>query len=164
MRKDQLLVTWEDYVAVLLRCPQYRLLFVAYCVDNAGNWLSMLACLSIIDQHGKAIYTSLYFIFRLLPNVLLSGILGPLADVLNKRNGMIVCNVGSAVSVALLAMPWPDHLQLPVIFGAALLQFSFDTLYGPLRQSLIPFLVDESDMQVVTTLVSVISCNCTVND
>lgn len=155
------LITWRHYMDVLRRSPEYRLLFIAYCIDNAGNWLSFIACLAVIDQYGKASYTSLYFIFRLLPSVCLAGVTGPLADKLNKRDAMIMCNVGSALSVGVLALPWPRHLMLPIILGAALLQFSFDALYGPLRQSLIPHFVLEADMQVVTTLVHTFLLNYT---
>ncbi|CAM9210256.1 unnamed protein product, partial [Ectocarpus fasciculatus] len=145
----------KDYFRVLRERPEYRVLFIAYCIDNAGNWLSFIACLSIIDRYGKASYTSLYFIFRLLPSVCLAGVLGPLADRLNKRDGMILCNVGSALAVLVIALPWPEHVLLPIVLGAALVQFSFDTLYSPLRQSMIPYFVKDADMQVVTTLDSV---------
>lgn len=118
-----------------------------------GNWLSFITCLAIIDRYGKASYTSLYFIFRLIPPVCLAGFTGPLADKLNKRDSMVICSLGSCLSVAVLALPWSEHLQLYVVLAAVFVQFSFDALYGPLRQSLIPYVVNEADLQVVTTLV-----------
>ena len=81
--------------------------------------------------------------------------MGPLADKINKRNGLIICSIGSAMSVSVLLLPFPLYIQPFIIMGSALVQFSFDALYHPLRQSLVPFLVLRKELQVTTTLVRV---------
>jgi hypothetical protein len=40
-----------------------------------------------------------------------------------------------------------------VVWASALVQFTFDALYSPLRQSMIPLIVRTQDLQIVTTLV-----------
>ncbi len=67
-------ISLYDYWRVLSTLPSYRIIFIAFCVDNIGNWLTFIACLTIIDRHGKDMYTSLYLACRLLPALLFAGL------------------------------------------------------------------------------------------
>ena len=66
-------VLCSDYSRVLRDSPHYRILLLAYCIDNIGNWLTFIACLKIIGGLGRALYTSLFLALRLLPSLLLGG-------------------------------------------------------------------------------------------
>ena len=76
---------------------------------------------------------------------------------------MIVCALGSAASVGILLLPCSSAAKPYFICISATVQFTFDALYGPLRESLVPLLVPESDLQVIATLVSYtarVQCFC----
>lgn len=71
--------TFAEYWRVLSRNEYFRLFFISYCIDNVGNWLNFIACLSIMDQFGKSYYTAVYLSLRLLPPLLLAGTCTPYA-------------------------------------------------------------------------------------
>jgi hypothetical protein len=66
--------TFAEYWRVLSCNEYFRIFFISYCIDNIGNWLNFIACLSIMDQFGKSYYTAVYLSLRLLPPLLLAGI------------------------------------------------------------------------------------------
>ena len=159
LEEEQSGISLRHYVLLLKENTIYRTLFVAYCVDNCGNWLTFVACISIIDRLGAgALDTSLFLICRLLPSFLFAGVLGPVADRYNKLNLLILCSLGSACSVCLIvlllsAIDHNDKLPtLACIYALTLAQFSFSALYEPVRNSLLPLVVSEAELIVATSL------------
>jgi MFS family permease len=145
-----------DYFRVLRDYPSYRYVLLSFFVDNLGNWFTFISCLTITDNFGGVRWTTIYLMIRLMPSFVFAPCLGPLADRLDKRLGMIGCSLCSACTVLLMAFIVGDGtslslLQLFGIYLASLVQFSLDTLYGPLRSSLIPLLVDKRDLMITST-------------
>jgi MFS family permease len=142
-----------DYLRVVRDNEAFRYAFIANCIDTIGNWLTFVACVSITDKYGGgALLTSLYFVCKLSPPLLFAGIVGPLADQMNKRTLLIICAFGSAASVSLLLLPVQGWTRLWLLYLSVFLQFSFNSLYEPARGSLVPFLLPDSDLIVATTL------------
>lgn len=141
-----------DYYRVLRDNRSYALLLLSYCVDNIGNWLTFVACITLADQLGGALYVSIFLTLRLFPSMLLSWVVGPLADRLDKRWTLIGCSIGSGLAVASLMLPLPDALRSATLFISVFVQFSFMALYNPTRNSLVPLLVPKADLIVATTI------------
>jgi MFS family permease len=146
------MVELSDYWRVVRDNESFRYAFIACCIDTIGNWLTFVACVTITDKYGGALLTSLFFVFKLSPPLLFAGIVGPLADSMNKRTLLIACAFGAAGSVSLLLLPIEGWMRLFLLYLSVFLQFSFNSLYEPARGSLIPLLLDESDLIVATTL------------
>jgi Na+/melibiose symporter-like transporter len=145
-------VGFHDYYRVLRDNEPYRLSFISYCIDNTGNWLTFVACVSITDKIGGASYTSVYLIIRLLPSFLWASVAGPLADRLDKRDTMIICTVGSACAVTLLMLPMDKMYMIGAIYVTTFIQFTLGALYEPSRNSCIPLFMPTKDLIVSTTL------------
>jgi MFS family permease len=146
-----------DYYRVLRDYPAYRYILLSFFVDNLGNWFTFISCLTITDTFGGVRWTTIYLMLRLIPSFIFAPCLGPLADRLDKRLGMIGCSVLSACTVLAMAVIVGDgtssltYLHLFGIYLASIIQFTLDTLYGPLRGSLIPLLVDKRDLMITST-------------
>ena len=118
-----------------------------------------MACINIIDQlEVQAIDTSLFLICRLLPSILFASILGPIADRYNKLNLLIMCSLGSAISVsvmvALLSLvdDFGRVATLSMMYTLTFMQFTFSALYEPVRDSLLPTVVSDTDLIAATSL------------
>lgn len=159
-KEDDKMTTLHDYVRLLRENEVYRILFISYCIDNCGNWFTYVACISIIEHIGQsgALDTALFLISRLLPSVLFAGLLGPVADRYNKFTLLIVCSLGSALSVLLIVTLHPIAVlygkipALILIYTLTLVQFTFSALYEPVRNSLLPIVVSQQDLIVATSL------------
>lgn len=156
---DDKMTTLSDYWRLLRDNDTYRTLFLAYCIDNCGNWLTFVACISIIENLGAgALNISIFLICRFLPCFVFAGVLGPLADRYNKFTLLITCSLGSALSVVLLvtllpiATAYGKFSTLFLIYSLTLAQFTFSALYEPVRNSLLPAVVSQSDLIVATSL------------
>jgi Na+/melibiose symporter-like transporter len=149
----------SDYSRLLCENNTYRTLFIAYCIDNIGNWLTLVASITIIENlQAGALDVSLFLICRLLPSIIFAGVLGPMADRHNKLRLLIGCSLGSAISVSLLVFLIPFatlHGKTPtlaLIYTLTLAQFTCSALYEPTRNSLLPIVVSEADLIVATSL------------
>lgn len=154
--EEQNRIKCGDYFRVLRDYPAYRLLLFSYFIDNLGNWFTFISCLTITDNFGGVIWTTIYLMIRLIPSFIFAPCLGPLADKYDKRLGMICCSILSAAVVLFMAgiITTGDSLTYFQLFGiycASLIQFTLDTLYGPLRGSLIPLLVKKEDLMITST-------------
>jgi hypothetical protein len=145
-------VELSDYWRVVRDNESFRYAFLACCIDTIGNWLTFVACVTITDKYGGALLTSIFFVCKLSPPLLFAGIVGPLADSMNKRTLLIACAFGAAASVSLLLLPIEGWMRLWILYLSVFFQFSFNSLYEPARGSLIPLLLHESDLIVATTL------------
>ena len=147
--------TLYDYWRVLRYNVSYRLAFISYCIDNAGNWLTFVACIAITNNIGGSLYTSAYLITRLVPSFLFAGLIGPLADKWDKRWLMIGSALGSACSVSILLIPATGYTLLWMVFLSAAMQFTFAALYEPVRSSLVPLITSPDELAAATTLDSI---------
>ncbi len=66
-------LSMSDYYYILKNNRSYRLAYTAYCIDNVGNWLTFIACMSIVNKLDRTIYTSIYIILRILPALVFAG-------------------------------------------------------------------------------------------
>src|SRR3989449_10245372 len=82
--------------------PSMRRLFIAQCVSSLGDWIVLVALLSVAERlvWGTAFATfgaGFVLMSRLVPGLLLTPLAGVMLDRLDRRKTMVVCDVGRGV-------------------------------------------------------------------
>lgn len=143
------------YFAVLSDFPDFRWAFIAYLVNSAGNWINYVAALQVLSNIAPAsqgaLLTSYFMVARLLPAMILTPITGLIADSIDKRLGLAICNVASAAVVTgFIAIRHTS--QIGGFFIVVFLQEALFAQYETIRRAMLPDLVPASDLKVATTL------------
>jgi dTMP kinase len=125
----------------VFRVPGFLPLFGAQFVSSLGDWIGLLAILSIATRVSGANAIALVMIARMLPGFLLAPIGGALVDRWNRKVVMISCDIGRAGLLAIL--PFWEH-----IYGLILISFSIEMLtllWGPAKDATVPNIVKDPD-------------------
>src|SRR3954453_24240942 len=85
-------------VRAVLRIPAFRRLWVALSFSSLGDWLGLLATTALAQELNRGYSPKAYAIgavlgVRLVPSLLFGPLAGALADRLNRRVTMVVCDV-----------------------------------------------------------------------
>lgn len=144
--------------AVLRPNPQFRKLWYAQVVSQAGDWLNRIAILSLIGSLGGAeaalkvggLY-SLELALRLLPAGLFGPLAGPAGDRLPRRALMIATDLGrAAIVLGMLAVRSEE--DLPLLYGLLLAQSSLAIFFNAARAGALPSTVRPEDLHAANTL------------
>jgi MFS family permease len=133
-----------------LRHQPFRLLFAGQVVSDLGDWLDLLALLTLIAftwHLGAAALAALNLAF-LLPWALLGPFAGVLADRWPRRTTMVCCDLGRALIV--LGLLWAP--SLPPLILLVILKNTLSTLFTPARQSAIRGTVPDGDLLAANAL------------
>ena len=138
-------------ISLLRRNRDFRRLFLASVISLGGDWFLFVAIGSLVfDATGKASSIGLLILSQELPFFASSWFGGILADRLDRRRLMIVCDVARAgVCVAFLAVE-PAHLWLAFVLIAVLSTFAGP--YDPAFSAATPNVVDPEDLPVANAL------------
>jgi MFS family permease len=100
---------------------------------------------------------AMLFILRLLPSVIVSGVGGVLADMVDRRRAMIALDVCGALAVLLYIPVVAYGKSLAMLYVVVLLQATIAALYDPVRQAILPMLVTtEAHLKLAITLTGII--------
>lgn len=137
---------WPNALAAL-RQRDYRLLWTGSLISNIGSWMHMLAKSWMVYQlSGSKFWLGLDGFAGGLP-VVLTPLAGVLADRLDRRWLLGVCNFLAGIFALGLALLYFSHqLQVWHIVIASLLMGTVGALMFPAYQSLIPELVGHGDL------------------
>ena len=140
---EQLKRPWGDWVKELLALRDFRLMWAAGGLDNAGRWMDTVVMgLLVLDLTDSAFQVALLFVFRWIPMLAFALISGMIADRANRWAVMMVArSVAVASTAVILALvltgavePW--HVFIASFFLGCLFVMEF-----PSRRSLIYDLV-----------------------
>lgn len=119
-------------------------LWVAQVVSSIGDWLGLFAILSIAkglsDRPEAAI--SLVMVARMAPGFVLAGVGGVIADRVDRKRLMVICDVGRAAVVAML----PFVTNLYELFAASLVLEVLSLLWAPAKDASVPNLVPDDKL------------------
>jgi MFS family permease len=120
-----------------------RTLAAATAASNTGNWAASVAlALVVFAKTGSTVWLSASFLFTQVPSALVAPLSGMMADRLDRKRIMIICDLlGAAVYAGMAVTGRP----LPLIAAgsaAALLHAPF----GPAAQAAVPNLAGEADL------------------
>ncbi len=118
----------------------YRLLFGAFFVSTAGDWLYKLALpLLVLRTTGSALQTAAVYSLEYWPYLLLGLAGGVIADRANRRLLLVRADALAAAVVGLLAvLVWQGEARLWMVYVAAFALSGISPVYQATFQALVP--------------------------
>ena len=157
--KDYIDLPSISYWEFLTQNRNYRWYISSFLITHFGEWLTYIASIDFVEtvrgkrgQSTSRTAISILIVVRLLPNVILSGLGGTLADSLDRRHIMIGLDVCGALCAGLFILAW-EMESIALLYVATACQQCIAGLYNPSHSAIVPQLV-ESDAQLkkATTL------------
>lgn len=128
----------------------YFRLWMAQVVSSIGDWIGLVAILAIAadisDRPEAAI--SLVMVARMVPGFLLGPVGGVIADRIDRKRLMVICDLGRAAVVATL----PFATGLFELFLASLVLEVLTLLWTPAKDASVPNLVPEDKLVAANSL------------
>ncbi|HZU67433.1 MAG TPA: MFS transporter [Ktedonobacteraceae bacterium] len=133
-----------------LRHRAFSLLFGGQVISDLGDWLDLLALLSLITFTWKlgAGALAALSVALILPSILVAPFAGVWVDRWPRRTVMIACDLARAVVV--LGLVWAPNLY--VLLALVLAAGIFTSFFDPARQATIRFTVPEDDLLAANSL------------
>src|SRR3954471_13096854 len=86
--------------------PEFRALFTAYSVSLLGTVVATVALTVLVyARTGSSALAALTFTLMFVPYLFAGGLLNALVDRRPPRRLMVVCDLGSAVLISVMALP-----------------------------------------------------------
>lgn len=139
----------------VLRNRNYALLWLSSLISTLGDWLLLVALpLFVLALSGSALATGLTLLSATLPLVLFAPLAGVIADRVDRRRLMIMCDlIRAALLPALLLVH--DLRQLWIIYTVTFLLALARQLFDPASRALLPHLLDGAVLVRAGALLSV---------
>jgi predicted MFS family arabinose efflux permease len=138
-------------LSLLRRNRDFRSLFFASVISLGGDWFLWVAINSLIyEATHKALYVGLAILAQEFAFFLASPIGGVLADRLDRRKLMIVCDLARAVICLAFLLVGPDRLWLAYVLLPLLA--SFAAPFDPAFSAATPNVVDPGDLPAANAL------------
>ena len=137
----------------------FRLLLAAFATSRAGDFLYTIALVVyVIQVTGSSAWVSATVVVRVVPLVLGATFAGLLADRVDRRRLMVVCDLlRFVVMLAIAAVAAMDGPVLLVVLLVGLTTL-FGMPYSPAFYASLPRLVPERDLASANSLVSTVEC------
>ncbi|MBL8179152.1 MAG: MFS transporter [Bryobacterales bacterium] len=148
-------ISFPEYYRLIRSNANFRRLWIAQMISETGDWMYMIA---IYDQllkltGGAAKSIGFAFVLQVLPQMLVSPMVGVLNDRLSRRKLMIVADfvrtavVGLMLLAAALELVW-------LIYVLLFLETVFWALFEPGRSAVIPNITQGKDTLAANSLSS----------
>ncbi|MBA2175844.1 MFS transporter [Halobacillus locisalis] len=138
----------------LLKNKGYLTLMGAQAISSIGDWLSIVAIITLVGLKWNASPIEVSFVILCLavPMALLGPVAGIVADRLNRKVLMIVSDVVRAALILLLTVV----SELWMVYAILLAVGVFSSVFIPAKNGKLKELVDQKDMKGAMSLTSVI--------
>jgi predicted MFS family arabinose efflux permease len=138
-------------LSLLRRNRDFRALFLASVISLGGDWFLWVAINGLIfEATNQALYVGLAILAQESAFFLASPIGGHLADRLDRRKLMIVCDVVRAVICVAFLLVGPDTIWLAYVLLPVLAAFAAP--FDPASTAATPNLVDPEDLPAANAL------------
>jgi predicted MFS family arabinose efflux permease len=138
-------------LSLLRRNRDFRALFFASVISLGGDWFLWVAINGLIfEVTGKALYVGLSILAQEFAFFLASPIGGVLADRVDRRKLMIVCDLARAAICLSFLLVGPDTLWLAYVLLPLLA--SFAAAFDPAFSAATPNVVDADDLPAANAL------------
>ena len=118
-------------------------LAAASAASNTGNWAATVALsLAVYARTGSTVWLAASFLFTQVPSALAAPLSGAMADRLNRKRIMIICDLLGAAAYAGMALTSRPLGLITLGSVAALLHSPF----GPAARAAVPNLAGEADL------------------
>lgn len=128
----------------------YWRVFVAQFVSSLGDWIGIFAIIAIASRvsNNSGYAVALPMLVRIVPGLFLASIGGLLVDRLDRRKIMVTCDIARALLLFMLPF-WNSLIGLIVI---SLFLEMFTLLWGPAKDSSIPYLITPNHLDTANSL------------
>ncbi|WP_220090667.1 MFS transporter [Micromonospora saelicesensis] len=134
---------------LLRRNRPFRTLFSARLVSYAGDSLSLVALMfHVAETTGKGLAVALLLLVGDFAPSLLGPFTGALADRLNLRRLMVVCELVQAVVLLVIVLTMPS---LPMLLALVAVRATASQLFQPASRAAVPALVGDSDLETANS-------------
>lgn len=134
----------------------FRKLWVAQTISGIGDWLVVGLLIPLVTDisNGSSMAVAGIMIAKIIPSLLLSGVLGVAVDRFDRRKLMIACDlINGVLCLGLLFMySIPPAAALALVYSITLLMEICNLLVVPAKNALIPSIVDERDLAAANGL------------
>jgi dTMP kinase len=144
-------VAASQWVEKFFGSYQYFRLWLVQLVGSLGDWLGFLAIAAAATELGGGTpETAVGFVFsaRIIPGLFLAPLAGVLVDRWNRKQVMIICDLGRVFILILL--PFATTVWHLVLASFALEIFTL--LWIPAKDSIVPDIVPEESLTTVNSL------------
>jgi MFS family permease len=144
-------VTIRSGVDLLRDRRHFRIFWLALTISYLGSGAAATGLTLYVQQsHGSGLAVGALMAALTLPRIL-GLVTGAIADRLDLRRVMVICDVGQAVAFAFIATLPPFGVLLALVVVTTVLQ----TTYSPARSSVLPKLVDDSNILTANGVVGI---------
>jgi len=140
------------YLEVLRRRPAYRRVWLGSVVSLAGDWFTLIALYSLLNQYsGTGEAVGLMLFARFLPAALLGPLSGVVADRFPRRTVLVVCDlVRAAIVLGFLFVRSSADVWL--VYALTFLQMAASSFFDPAEQAAIASTVEADEIVTANTL------------
>jgi dTMP kinase len=132
----------------LMRSGPFSRLWKAGFVSSTGDWVAMLATLSLADELAGGGGIVLALTSRIVPGLFFAAIGGIIADRLNRKHAMVIAELGRALLVFSLA--FTDTIQQLILVSLALEALTL--IFQPAKEATVPTLVSKAELVQANSL------------
>lgn len=136
--------------------PLWRRVYLARSASLLGTWLNTLAIVHLLGEGelSTALPLAIVFVLKQAPVTFLGPAAGVVADRIDRRRVMIVCDLISAAVVLCFLLSDPGT-SLVLVYALTLLQVCVTAFFDPAYRAVIPDLVPSEDLLAVNAIGSV---------
>jgi len=117
-------------------------------ISSTGDWVAILATLSLADELAGGSGIVLVLVSRILPGLFFAALGGVIADRVNRKYAMVVVEVGRAALV--FSLVFADSIQYLVLVNLAMEGLTL--VFQPARESSVPNLVQRNELVQANSL------------
>jgi dTMP kinase len=121
----------------LITSGAFARFFWAAVIGSTGDWITVFAMITLADNIGSQEGILIALMARILPGLLLGGVVGVISDRMDRRKLVVLADLGRGVIVPLLALVQ----TLPMLVAITLVLELLSLLGQPPRTAMVPRLV-----------------------
>ena len=131
-----------------MKSGPFSRLWKAGLVSSTGDWVSLLATLSLAEEIAGSSGIVLALTARILPGLFFAAIGGVLADRLNRKYVMLVTEFGRGALV--LSLAFASTIRYLIV--VSLLLEAFTLMFQPAKEATVPTLVQKNELVQANSL------------
>lgn len=131
-----------------MKSGPFSRLWRAGLISSTGDWVAILATLSLAEELAGGSGIVLALVSRILPGLFFAAVGGVIADRLNRKTVMIVVEIGRAGLV--LSLAFVETIGFLVLVNLALEAFTL--VFQPAKEATVPTLVQRNELVQANSL------------
>jgi MFS family permease len=145
-------------IRATLRHSDFRFLIAGQTISQTGDWLYSVALIVyVLDKTGSGAWVAATSVIRFAPFVVLSTLGGVIADRYDRKQIMVLTDLGRAATMVAMAAAAAAEAPALVVIALAAISTALATPYFPAVGAATPALVGEDDLTAANTIIAAIS-------